>query len=174
MGHMSFPRGEYTYLLEGVDTSGISISYHVGKKVEFKTGEYKLVADNESIIEIERSDTFNFSVSISNMNSYASVFKLSIDSPGFIAILQNRSVSLSPRAVANIVIVSWVSSSSVHKGSTHTFEVQASNGCATLTATKTVMIKVTIQNYTCYTMHSITMHLMNVSNMASLCTVYGI
>ncbi len=153
MGNMFFPQGEYTYLLEGVDTSGISISYHVGKKVEFKTGEYEVVADNENIIEIERSDTFNFSVSISNMNFHTSVFKISVDSPGFIATLQNRSVSLSPGEVANIVIVSWVSSSSVRRGSTHTFEVQASNGCATLTATKTVMIKVTMHacrmNYTC-------------------------
>ena len=32
VANMSFPRGEYTYLLEEVDTSGVRISYHVGKK----------------------------------------------------------------------------------------------------------------------------------------------
>ncbi len=36
---MLFPRGEYTYVL-AIDTSGVSI----GKKVEFKAGEYELVA----------------------------------------------------------------------------------------------------------------------------------
>ncbi len=142
VGNMSFPRGEYTYSLEGVDTSGVSISYHISKKIEFKTGEYELVNNGDNIIEIERSDTFNFSLSISNMNSYTSVFAISVQSPGFIARLQNTSVSLLPGEIANIVVVSWVSSSSVLKGSTNTFEIKASNGCATLTATKTVMIKV--------------------------------
>ncbi len=32
----------------------------------------------------------------------------------------------------NIVVVSWVSSSSVQKGSTHIIEFQAFNGCVSL------------------------------------------
>ncbi len=39
---MLFPRGEYTYVL-AIDTSGVSIIFF-GKKVEFKAGEYELVA----------------------------------------------------------------------------------------------------------------------------------
>ena len=70
VANMSFPRGEYTYLLDGVDTSGVSISYRFIKKVQFKPGEYELIANGEKTIEIELSDTFDFSFSISNLNSY--------------------------------------------------------------------------------------------------------
>lgn len=142
VANMSFPQGEYTYLLEGVDTSGVGISYHVGKKVVFRPGEYQLVASSDTTIKIDRSDTFNFSFSISNLNSHASNFDFSTISPGFTATLRNKSVSLSPGETMNIVVVSWVSISSVQKGSTHIIEVQASNGCVTLSDTKTVMIKV--------------------------------
>ena len=142
VANMSFPRGEYTYLLDGVDTNGVSISYQVGKKVEFKAGEYELVANGQKTIEIELSDTFNFSFSISNLNSHTSMFDFSTTSPGFIATLQKKSVSISPGETVNVVVVSWVASSSVRKGSTHTIEFRASNGCVTLSDTKTVMIKV--------------------------------
>ncbi len=142
VANMSFPRGEYTYLLDGVDTSGVSISYRFIKKVQFKPGEYELIANGEKTIEIELSDTFDFSFSISNLNSYASSFDFSTTSPGFIATLRKKSVSLSPGETMNIVVVSWVGSSSVQKGSTHTIEFRASNGCVTLSDTKIVMIKV--------------------------------
>ncbi len=142
VANMSFPRGEYTFLLDGVDTSGVGISYHVRNKVEFKAGEYELIANGDKTIEIELSDIFNFSFSISNLNSYASTFDFSTISPGFIATLKKNRLSLSPRETVNIVVVSWVSSSSVRKGSTHTIEFQASNGCVTLSDTKTVIIKV--------------------------------
>ena len=130
-------------MLEGVDTTGVWISYRVGKKVVFRPGEYELVANGQETIEIELSDTFNFSFSISNLNSHTSMFDSSTTSPGFIATLQKKSVSLSPGETVNVVVVSSVSSSSVRKGSTHTIEFRASNGCVTLVRyTKTVMIKV--------------------------------
>ncbi|XP_064399465.1 CUB and sushi domain-containing protein 3-like isoform X2 [Halichondria panicea] len=141
VANMSFPRGEYTFLLEGVDTSGVWISYRVGKKVVFRPGEYELVANGKKTIEIELSDTFGISFSISNLNSYASTFDFSTTSPGFIATLQKKSVSLSPGEIRNVVVVFSVSSSSVRKGSTHTIEFRASNGCVTLSDTKIVMIK---------------------------------
>ncbi len=142
VANMSFPRGEYTYWLDGVDTNGVSISYRFSKKVEFRPGEYELVANGEKTIEIELSDTFNFSFSISNLNSYTSTFDFSTTSPGFYARLQKKSISLSPGEIKNVVVVSWVASSSIRRGSTHTIEFRASNGCVTLSDTKTVMIKV--------------------------------
>ncbi len=142
VANMSFPRGEYTYLLEGVDMIGVGISYRFSRKVEFKAGEYELIANGQKTIEIELSDTFNFSYSISNLNSYASTFDFSTTSPGFIATLRKKSVSLSPREIINVVVVSSVSSSSIRKGSTHMIEFRASNGCVTLSDTKTVVIKV--------------------------------
>ena len=141
IANMSFPRGEYTYLLTGEDTAGIPISFRINKKVLFLEGEYELTA-NGGPIEIELSDTFNFSISISNKNSYASSFTFSMDATGFVGLVEPSSVLVQPREMVDVRVTSWVSSSLIQSGSSNVITVEASNGCATLTATQTVTIKV--------------------------------
>ena len=143
IANMSFPRGEYTYLLTGEDSAGIPISYHIDTKVQFGAGGYNLTVNGGSI-EIEISDTFNFSFSVSNQNSYASRFSFSMDASGFVGVLEPTSALIQPREAVNVRVTSWVSSSSIRGGSTNMITVRASNDCNTLTDTKTVMIKVSV------------------------------
>ena len=142
IANMSFPRGEYTYLLTGEDRAGIPISYHIKNKVLFEAGEYDLTVNGGLSMEIELTDTFNSSFSISNRNAFASMFTFSVDIPGFVGLVEPSSALVKPRETVHVRATSWVSSSSIRRGSTNVITFQASNGCTTFTGTKTLMIKV--------------------------------
>ena len=142
IANMSYPRGEYTYLLTGNDTAGIPISYHINNKALFGAGEYELTVNGDPTIEIELTDTFNYTFSISNRNAFTSTFDFSVDTTGFVRLVEPSSALVQPRETVHVRVTSWVSSSSIRRGSTNVITVQASNGCTTLTGTKTLMIKV--------------------------------
>ena len=140
--YMFFPRGEYTYLLTGEDTAGIPISYHIKSKVFFIEGEYNLTISSDSI-EIELFHVFSFNFSLSSQDFfYPTRFNVSMDANGFNGIVEPKSVLIQPKETVNVSVTFWISSFSIRGGSSSVITVEASNGCATLTGTKTVMIKV--------------------------------
>ena len=144
IANMTFPQGTYTYQINAIDTSGTPISYHIDKEITFKAGTYKLESDSEEEIEIKLHDQIRFSVSLTNLNAYPSTFNFSGLSPGFSVHLQPSQALVSPGEVVRVNVTVLVASSSISKGSSYNIEVEATDGCATLTYTKTVRFQVII------------------------------
>ncbi len=114
VANMSFPWGEYTYLLEEVDTSGVRISDLESMSSLLMVIQLSKLIDLIHLIlasftgawpPLKRSDEVRPGIEanlisafpVSNLNSYASKFDFTTISPRFIATLQNRSVSLYPQ-----------------------------------------------------------------------------
>lgn len=141
--NMTFPKGEnYTYQIDGTDTIGTPVSYHINKKVNFASGRYRLESDSEEGIEIELDDPIHFSFSFTNLNAFPSFFNFIKVSSGFSVNLQPSHALIPPRETIHVNARALVSSSSINRGSSYNIQVEARNGCTAMTYTKTVRIRV--------------------------------
>jgi len=128
IGNTTFPLGTFTYDLGGEDQDGNPFVYNTKKITTFMPGSkyFTLSAVNGTSLEI---DVILLTYELCNTNPYGSV-----------------TLNFTAESVDGFSKFLWpyqatVGSSRIRRGSSHTFTVTATNGCTTLSASKTVNIR---------------------------------
>ena len=142
VGNTTFPLGTFTYDLGGEDQDGNPFVYNTKKITTFMPGSnyFTLSAVNGTSLEI---DVILLTYELCNTNPYGSVtFNFTAESvDGFSKFLWPYQATVGAGESVQVTIAASVSSSSIRRGSSHTFTVTATNGCTTLSASKTVNIR---------------------------------
>ena len=145
IGNTTFPLGTFTYELRGKDQDGIPFVYNTKKNTTFGPGNsyFTLGAVNGTSLEMDLNDFVLLKYKLCNTNPYGSVtFNFTAQSvDGFSKSLWPYQATVGAGESVQVTIAASVSSSSIRRGSSHTFTVTATNGCTTLSASKTVNIR---------------------------------
>ena len=145
IGNTTFPLGTFTYELGGEDMDGNPFVYNSKKNVTFGPGSsyYAFSAVNGTSLEIDYNDIFSLTYELNNTNPYGSVTFNFTAQPvdGFSRFLRPHQATLGAGESVQVTITASVGSSRIRRGSSHTFNVTATNNCTTLSASKTVNIR---------------------------------
>ena len=145
IGITTFPLGTFTYELGGQDQDGNPFVYNTKKNVTFGPGSsyYTFSAVNGTSLEIDYDDIFSLTYELNNTNPYGPVtFNFTAEPvDGFSRFLRPHRATVGAGESVQVTLTANVGSSRVRQGSSHTFTVTATNGCTTLSASKTVNIR---------------------------------
>ena len=147
IGNTTFPLGTFTYELGGEDQDGNPFVYNTKKNAVFGPGSsyYAFSAVNGTSLEIDYNDIFSLTYELNNTNPYGSVtFNFAAEPvDGFSRFLRphRATVGAGESVQVNMTVTASVGSSRIWRGSSHMFTVTATNGCTTLSASKTVNIR---------------------------------
>ena len=150
VGNTTFPLGTFTYELGGEDQDGNPFVYNTKKNAVFGPGTsyYAFSAVNGTSLEIDYDDIFSLTYELNNTNLYGSVTFNFAAQPvdGFSRFLRPRRATLGAGESIQVTVTASVGSSRIRRGSSHTFTVTATNGCTTLSASKTVNIRAPVSS----------------------------
>ena len=145
IGNTTFPLGTFTYELGGHDQDGNPFVYDTKKTITFGPGSsyYTFSAVNGTSLEIDYDDIFSLTYELNNTNPYGPVtFNFTAEPvDGFSRFLRPHRATVGAGESVQVTLTANVGSSRVRQGSSHTFTVTATNGCTTLSASKTVNIR---------------------------------
>ena len=145
IGNTTFPLGTFTYELGGEDMNGNPFMYNSKKDITFEPGSsyYAFNAVSGTSLEIDYDDIFSLAYELNNTNPYGSVtFNFAAEPvDGFSRFLRPHQATVGAGESVQVTVTASVGSSRIRRGSSHTFTVTATNGCATLSASKTVNIR---------------------------------
>lgn len=147
MGNISLPStGNYYYQLAAQDLYGNTFDYHTQKTVEYQSGVeyYSLNYTGMQDIAVEVGERVELKFQLENTNPYgATTFKLKAERvEGFTYTAEPSEITLSPGQVKEVKAIYFAGSSSLQPGSSYTGTLTASNGCATISASKDITIVV--------------------------------
>ena len=145
IGNTTFPLGTFTYDLGGEDQDGNPFIYNTKKNTTFMPGSnyFTLSAVNGTSLEIDLYDVILLTYELRNTNPYGLVtFNFTAESAdGFSKFVWPYQATVGVGESVQVTITARVGSSRIRRGSSHTFTVTATNGCTTLSASKTVNIR---------------------------------
>ena len=145
IGNTTFPLGTFTYELGGEDQDGNPFVYNTNKNATFGPGNgyFNLSAVNGTNLEIDLYDVVRLTYELRNTNPYGSVaFNFTAESvDGFSKFLRPYQATVGVGESVQVTITASAGSSRIRRGSSHAFTVTATNGCTTLSASKTVTIR---------------------------------
>ena len=145
VGNTTFPLGTFTYELGGQDQDGNPFVYDTKKTITFGPGSsyYTFSAVNGTSLEIDYDDIFSLTYELNNTNPYGPVtFNFTAEPvDGFSRFLRPHRATVGAGESVQVTLTANVGSSRIRRGSSHTFTVTATNGCTTLSASKTVNIR---------------------------------
>ena len=145
IGNTTFPLGTFTYELGGEDQDGNPFVYNIKKNTTFGSGNsyFTLSAINGTSLEMDLYDVILLTYELHNTNPYGSVtFNFTAESAdGFSRFLWPYQATVGAGESVQVTITARVGSSRIRRGSSHIFTVTATNGCMTLSASKTVNIR---------------------------------
>ena len=145
IGNTTFPLGTFTYVLGGKDRDGNSFVYNTRKNVTFGPGKsyYTFGAVNGISLEIDYYDHFLLTYELNNTYPYGPVtFNFAAEPvDGFRRFLRPHRATVGAGESVQVNLTASVGSSRIRQGSSHMFTVTATNGCTTLSASKTVNIR---------------------------------
>lgn len=151
-GNITLPStGSYSYQLAAQDIFNNTFVYHTHKNVDYRSGleYYNLTYTGEQDITVEVGDRVELKFQIGSTNPYGPTsFKLKAESvEGFTYTAEPSEVTLSLGEVAEVKAVYYAGSSSLQPGSSYTATLTASNGCATISASKNITIMVCVNTF---------------------------
>ena len=145
VGNTTFPLGTFTYELGGEDQDGNPFVYNIRKNAVFEPGSsyYIFSAVNGTTLEIDYDDIFSLTYELNNTNPYGPVTFNFTAQPvdGFSRFLQPHQATVGAGESVQVTVTASIGSSRIRRGTSHTFTVTATNGCTTLSASKTVNIR---------------------------------
>ena len=145
IGNTTFPLGTFTYELGGEDQDGNPFVYNTKKNAAFGPGSsyYAFSAVNGTSLEIDYYDIFSLTYELNNTNPYGSVTFNFATEPvdGFSRFFRPHLATVGAGESVQVTVTASIGSSRIRRGSSHTFTVTATNGCTTLSASKTVNIR---------------------------------
>jgi len=145
VGSTTFPLGTFTYELRGEDQDGNPFVYNTKKNITFGSGNsyFDLGPVNGTSLGIDLYDVILLTYKLSNNNPYGSMaFNFTAQSvDGFSKFLRPYQATVGVGESVQVTITARAGSSRIRRGSTYMFTVTATNGCMTLSASKTVNIR---------------------------------
>ena len=145
IGNTTFPLGTFTYELGGEDQDGNPFVYNTKKNVTFGPGNscFALSPVNGTSLEMDLYDIILLTYELRNTCPYGSVtFNFTAEPVyGFIKFLWPYRATVGAGESVQVIITASAGSSRISRGSSHTFTLTATNGCTTLSASKTVNIR---------------------------------
>ena len=150
--HTLASAGTYFYQLEGEDTEANPFSFLVPRSVYFGTGMDYYSFDGLGIETVEgvALEFITIPFLFRGDNPYGpTTFQFTVgDLPGFSRRVQPAQVTLRGRGEeeVNVSVLIRTSVSTIQSGSSFTVRVTASNGCATLTASRRLIITVPVSS----------------------------
>lgn len=140
--------GTYSYQLEGQDKYTNPFVYFTQKTVEYQSGKdyYTLSYTGEESIVVEVGELVELQFQLESTNPYGpTTFSLTAERvAGFSYHADPSEVTLAPGQTTVVKAVYLPASSDLEPGSSYTGTLMATNGCATLTASKDITIMVWI------------------------------
>ena len=146
-GNITLPStGNYSYQLAAQDVFNNTFVYHTHKTIEYQSGQeyYNLNYTGEQDVTVEVGDHVELKFQLGSTNPYGpTTFKLKAERvEGFTYTAEPSEITLSPGQVAEVKAVYYAGSSSLQAGSNYVATLTASNGCATISASKNITIMV--------------------------------
>ena len=145
IGNTTFPLGTFTYELGGQDQNGNPFVCDTKKTITLGPGNsyYTFNPVNRTSLEINYDDIFSLTYELNNTNPYGPVtFNFTAEPvDGFSRFLSPHHATVGAGESVQVTLTASVGSSRIRRGSSHTFTVTATNGCTTLSASKTVNIR---------------------------------
>ena len=127
------------------DQDGNPFVYNARKNATFGSGSsyFTLSAVNGTSLEMDLYDAILLTYELHNANPYGSVTFNFTTEPvdGFIKFLWPYQATVGAGGSVQVIITASAGSLRIRRGSSHTFTVTATNGCMTLSASKTVNIR---------------------------------
>ena len=146
---ITFSEGTYDVELSGHDIYGVSFTQTTGHTLTFdssNTVDYELVSVGEDTLsfDTERNKTLSFSFRLRNPSVYSTSFQFASTSVrGFDKVVTPISAVVPGRQAVDITFTLSIDSESsglISAGSSYKFTLFASNGCASYSASKTVVV----------------------------------
>ena len=146
-GNITLPTtGSYSYQLAAQDIYNNTFVYHTHKTVDYQSGReyYNLTYTGKQDVTAEVGDRVELNFQLGSTNPYGpTTFKLKAERvEGFTYTTDPSEITVSPGQVAEVKAVYYAGSSSLQAGSSYTATLTASNGCATISASKSITITV--------------------------------
>lgn len=146
-GNIMLPStGNYSYQLAAQDLYDNSFIYHTHKTVDYQSGleYYSLNYSGMQDVAVEVGERVELKFQLKSTNPYgATTFNLKAERvEGFTYTAEPSEITLSPGEVAEVKAVYFAGSSSLQPGSSYIATLIASNGCATVSASKDITIMV--------------------------------
>lgn len=136
--------GDYTYQIEGQDTSNHQFIYFTRRKVNFLSGKeyFHFASADTDIMTARFDDPIVLSFTLTSNNPFGStIFQFEAENlDGFIVFKMPMQSVLAYGENVNITATLHVASSRIKTGLPYNFTVTASNGCTTLSASKTFVL----------------------------------
>ena len=140
------PTGSYSYQLEGQDLFANPFVYFTQKSVNYASGQdyYSLNYTGQEDIVVEIGELVELSFQLESVNLYGpTTFSLTAERvAGFTYFADPSEITLSPGESAVVKAIYLPASSELEPGTTYAATMTATNGCATLSASKGITIMV--------------------------------
>ena len=145
---VTFSEGTYNVELSGHDIYGVSFTQTTGHTLTFdssNTVDYELASVGEDTLNFDtRNETLSFSFRLHNPSVYSTSFQFASTSVrGFDKVIIPISAVVPGRKAVDITFTLSIDSESgglIRTGSSYKFTLFASNGCASYSASKTVVV----------------------------------
>ena len=144
---ITFSEGTYDVQLAGHDIHGVGFTQTTGHTLVFdssNTVDYELTSVGEETLEMKHNETLSFIFRLRNPSLYSTSFHFASSSVrGFDKRVTPISAVVPGRQSVEIMFTLGIDSepsSSINIGSTYKFALFASNGCASYSISKTVMV----------------------------------
>lgn len=139
----TFPLGDYTFHMEGVDLTGNSFLAKTKRKASFSPGNDFYRFTSKQPIDVSIDQLFNLTMELSSTNPYGGMmFDFNLEDIEYFSAVVNPTSAVVPSGGSiEVNVTAVITSYEVQDGSSHVFTVTASNQCFTLSSSATVIVK---------------------------------